>query len=116
MTHDGDDGRTLNQVSGIVHFLLNLTFLIGGDELYLVSEFLGYQHQCVRIETLVDGDHQAQVHAGLDDFGHRDAHHDRKIIDSYELCHLQNPAFKLLLLAGLLHLLGDHLAFLSLVL
>ena len=116
MTHDGDDGRTLYQICRIVHFLLNLAFLIGGDELYLVSEFLGHQHEGIGIETLVDGDHQAQVHAGLDDFGHRDVHHDCQIVDCHKFGHLEYSALKLLLLAGLLHLLGDHLAFLSLVL
>ena len=116
MTHDGDDGRTLDQVCGIVHLLLYLVLCVGCDELDLIAELLGHEHQGVGVQALVDGYHQTQVHAGLDDLGDGEIHHDGQLVDSHELGHLEYPALHLLHLAGLLHLLGDEFAFLSLVL
>jgi len=116
MTHDGDDGRTLDQVCGIIGLFLNLVLVIRSDELDLITELLGYEHQGVGVQALVDGYHQSQVHAGLDDLGDGEIHHDGQLVDSHELGHLEYSALHLLHLAGLLHLLGDELAFLSLVL
>ena len=104
MTHDGDHRRTGDEVLlGVGHFVaLDLLGKPGGDKLDLVTELLGHEDEGLGVETLVDGHHQAEAHAGCDDLDDGGVVHQRsEVVDGHELGDFQD-----LLLSGLsLHLL-----------
>ncbi len=96
VTHNGNDGRSGGEVLFRVDLFFHILMLVGGGEFYLVSEFLGDQHEGFRIETLVYGDHQTQIHAGFDYLGDGGAvHHRGQFVDGDEFRHFENIALHL---------------------
>ena len=118
VAHHGNHRRTFHQVFFAVRFLLlDLFRKLCGDEFHLVAEFFGHQNQGFGIQTLVDGYHHAQGHAGADHLHHRGVVHEGgQVVHRHELRHFQD----FVLCGGGFHLLlgtkGGNLALLLAVL
>ncbi len=82
----------------------------------LEAELLRHDVDGLRIQTLVDGHHQSEVHTSTDDLRDRHVHHRRQLADGHELRDLQFALFQLLLLLFLLHPEGLEFTFLTTVL
>ena len=82
----------------------------------LESELFGHDHHRLGVETLVDRNHQAQVHAGRNHLVDRNVHHRRQLADGDELGHFEDRTLLLLALHLLVQAFGHQLAFLLAVL
>ncbi len=120
MPHHGDDRRPWNEILftvGVLAGLLDLLGQVRRDELDFVAELLGHKHERLGIEPLVDGHHQTQIHARLDDLVDRSVvHQGRKVVHGHELCDFQNFLVGYLLCHLLLGLGGGQLPLLFSVL
>ncbi len=119
VTHHRDDWWTGQQILGTVDLFVAVDLLgdLGGHEFDLVAEFLGHEHEGLRVEALVDGYHQAQAHAGADDLHHRGVvHQGGQVVDGHELGDFQHLVLGQCLLHLFLRTLGGSFALLLAVL
>ena len=119
VTHHSNHRWSCNEiVIGILRFTLcNRICKVCSHELDLITELLGNKHESLGIETLVDGHHHTEAHAGADNLGHRSVvHKSSKVVYSHELRNLQHLLLKLLHLHILLHPLRRRLSLLLSVL
>ncbi len=75
--HDGDNGRTRGQILFAVLFNLDGLLNLCTDKVRLVPEFFRDDGDRLRIQSLVDGYHDAQRHAGRNDLVDIGIHHVR---------------------------------------
>ena len=70
VTHDGNDRSSWSLVVVVIFFLhlFHLKLFLHVDEFNIESKFTGYKFNYFRIETLVDGHHQAKAHTFSDYF------------------------------------------------
>ena len=96
VTHYGNDrGSWLHILRLILYSLLFDGLLdFSGNELDLVTEIFSHEGKGVGIQSLVDGNHKAEVHAGADDLCHRLGYHHSQIVDRNKLGDLQDIALE----------------------
>ncbi len=116
VSHDRYDRRTRNQLLLAVLDSLDSLLYLDRDEFDLEAELLRHDHQSLGVETLVDRDHKAEIHAGRDDLHRRDVHHGSQLAHGNELRHAQYRALHLFALHLLVELLAHLLALLLAVL
>ena len=117
VSHDGHDRRARHEGCLVVDFVVGDRLLdVGRYELDLISELFGHDHHRLGVETLVDRNHQAQVHAGRNHLVDRNVHHRRQLADGDELGHFEDRTLLLLALHLLVQAFGHQLAFLLAVL
>ena len=112
VSHYSDDGRTRNQIFGLVR-LVGLVYgllNVHRNELYLESELLGNDDQCLGVQSLVNRHHESEVHTCGDDFGDRHVHHRGKVAHRDEFGDFKNAVLFLLAFHLLVHTGGDGLA------
>ena len=93
MSHHHHDRRTRNQFILIIGLVFDRLLNLHRDEFDRKSELLGHNHQRFGIETLVDRNHQAEVHAGRNHIVDRYVHHRRQLAHRNELGNLQYRTF-----------------------
>ena len=93
VAHDGHDRWARHPILGVVLLFLNGFRHLGADVFRLEAELLGYDVDRLRVESLIDGDHHTDAHAGGDDLGDGDVHHVGQVVGGDELRELQDPAF-----------------------
>ena len=93
VTHHGHNRGTRHQVFFGIHLLYDGLRHLGTDVFGLIAEFLGHQVDGLGIQTLVDGDHDADTHTRGDDLRHRDVHHVGQFVGGHKLRQLQYLAF-----------------------
>ena len=106
VSHDSDYRWTREEI-----FLCILSFSLSDgvskvcrNELDFIAELLGNKNKGLCIETLVDGYHHSETHAGSDDLCHRSiVHKGREVVYSNELRHLEHLLFEFLQLHLFLH-------------
>jgi hypothetical protein len=93
VAHDGDDRRTGRSMrSSTSASSCKVLLHIGTDELHFEAVLLGDHGEGFGIEALVDAHHHTQREAGLDDVGHRHAHHARQLAGGHEFGDLERHA------------------------
>ena len=116
MTHDGNNGSAWNQIFlSILHFrysLANLSTYIFSSK----AELLSHKVDGLGIHTLVDADHDTNLHTGTDNLSYRHVHHGSQLVGCHELGKLQYLAFCCFVLKLLLHTLTDGITLLTTVL
>ena len=114
VTHDRDDRVARLQILlavllvGIVYLLL----LFRINEFHLETELLRQHGDVLGVKTLVDGDEEADAHAGGDNFGDIDVHQGGQLVGRDKLGHAQGLLILDSLQFLLLDTLMDELAFL----
>ena len=103
VAHDGYDRRSLHEVLFVVAVFVNGLLNVHCDEFDLEAELLGDDDQRLRIEPLVDGDHQSQVHACRDDLRNGNIHHGGQFADRHEFGDLEDGLLHMCLLHRLVH-------------
>ena len=119
VTHHSDDRRPLHEVFlAVLHgILLDDLRNLGRDELHFVAELFRYQHKCLGVKPLVDGNHESEAHAGANDLVHRGVvHKSGKVVHRNEFGNLEHAPLGGFLLQFFLGFLGCQLAFLLAVL
>ena len=110
VTHDRHNRWARHQVllgvfldhDGLLH--------LGADKLHFKAKFFGDDGDGLRIQTLVDGHHDAQRHARRNDFVDPAIHHRGQLGHRDEFGHLQDAFFQLRLEVALLVTLLDGVA------
>ncbi len=75
VTHYSYDRLARQQIIRIIHlFLFYFHLFFGADELYFESELTGDHFDDFRVESLVDGNENAETHTRFDDVGGFDIH------------------------------------------
>ena len=100
VAHDRDDGRTGDEIFGIVLVDFDVFHPDIGHELDIEAVLVGDEGDGVGVEALVDGDHHAEAEPGLNNVGRRHVHHRGELAGRDEL----HDAELALLLAQLFHL------------
>ena len=113
MAHDGDHGRTLNEVFGTILFLADGLCYLGTRVFGLEAELISHNVDGLGIEALVDAHHDAQVHTGCDNLVDGHIHHACQVVGGHELGELQNLALSCCQCSLLAGLLAHLLAFLT---
>ena len=91
VAHHGDHRRTRNEILFPVFLGVELLGEFGSHELDLVAELFRHENQRLGIESLVDRNHQAKIHAGLDDFVDRSVVHEgRQVVHGHEFSDLEH--------------------------
>ena len=119
VTHHGDNRWTRYPILLIVILLfigLNSLYHVCTDILCLEAKLVSYNIDGLRIQTLVDRDHDTNTHAGAYDFCHGHIHHVRQVVRSHKLSQLQHLAFLFLLLQQLVLTLCRSLTFVTAIL
>ena len=116
VTHYGYDWSTWNQVVLIIHFLAHGLLNLGTHVFGLETELLSYHVDGLRIQALVDRNHDTYAHQGRDNLSNADIHHRSQLANGNELSKFQGLAFLLLLTSLILQLLLNSLTLLLTVL
>ncbi len=103
VSHHGHDGRPLHEILLFVAVFVDGFLNVHRDEFHLEPELLGDDHQRLRIESLVDGDHQSEVHAGRNDLRNRGVHHGGQFAHRNELGDFQDGLLHVCLFHRLVH-------------
>ena len=98
VSHHGHDRWTGHPILLVILFLIRVDRLhdIRAHVLGLETELLRHDINRLRIQTLVDGNHDTDAHARADDLRNRDVHHIREVVRRDELRQLQYLALLLL--------------------
>ena len=107
VTHDGHNRLSGHQVRLTVLLDVNGLLHFSRDELRLVPKLLNNNRNCFRIQSLVDGHHDAQSHARRDHVIDTGVHHVRQFRHRHEFSQLQRAGCCLLLREFLLCALLD---------
>ena len=107
VSHDGDNRRTRCQVLFTVLFNLDGLLYLRADEVGLVAEFFCDNGDRLRVQSLVDGYHDAERHAGRNDLVDVGVHHVRQFSNGYKLRQLERHRFLLLALQFLFRTFRD---------
>ena len=91
VTHDGYDRRSWNQVLRIIFIIiiLQVISIFQSDKFYFKTKFAGYQFNDFRIQTLVNGHHDTEVHTLANYIGKAYVHQVGQFTYGHKFCYLQ---------------------------
>ena len=95
VSHHSYDRRTCNPVFFIIIFFISIDGFnhLCTDIFCLETKFVGYDIDRLRIQALVDGNHDTDTHTSSDNLCHRYIHHIGKVVCRNELGQFQYFAF-----------------------
>ncbi len=96
MSHDCHNRRTRQEIFLAVFLRGYCLCHVGAHIFCRESELFGHNVDCLRVKTLIDGNHHAKIHAGGNDIVHRHFHKVCKVVGSHKLRELYHSAFSLL--------------------
>ncbi len=117
VSHHRYDRRTGYPILLVIILLISIDSLnnICAYILSLKAELLSHNIDCLRIQTLVDRNHDANTHTSTNNLRYRYVHHVRQIVGRNELSKLQHLAFQFFLFHQLVLTLHRRIAFITTV-
>ena len=92
VTHDGDDGSAGLEIFVAVDFFDDGFLHFCADKLGAEAKFVGHHLNGLLIEALVDGNHDADAHAGADDLRDGHVHHRGELVGGHKLGEFEHAA------------------------
>ena len=93
VSHHGHNRRTRQQIFLGVGLLVDCLRHFRTDIFCLETEFFCYKVDGLSIESLVDGNHHADIHTCGDNLVDRHIHHQCQVVGCHEFCYAQRLAF-----------------------
>src|SRR5574344_1581468 len=112
MAHHCNDRCTEFQIRFIIFHFTDCFRDLSADIFCLISEFIGNDIDCLRIQTLIDRYHNTQIHTGCDNLIDLRVHHGSQLADGNKLGKFQDFAFCRLLLHLLVQFFLNSITFL----
>src|SRR5574344_2180227 len=112
MAHHCNDRCTEFQIRFIIFHFTDCFRDLSADIFCLISEFIGNDIDCLRIQTLIDRYHNTQIHTGCDNLIDLRVHHGSQLADGNKLGKFQDFALCLLLLHLLVQFFLNSITFL----
>src|SRR5574344_1542854 len=112
MAHHCNDRCTEFQIRFIIFHFTDCFRDLSADIFCLISEFIGNDIDCLRIQTLIDRYHNTQIHTGCDNLIDLRVHHGSQLADGNKLGKFQDFDLCLLLLHLLVQFFLNSITFL----
>ena len=118
VSHHSHDRRTRHPIFFVVVFFIGLNgFHHFGTYIFsLEAKLFGYDINCFRIQTLIDGNHDTDTHTSRNNLCNRNIHHVGEVVGCHEFGQLQYLAFHFFLFHQFVFTLLDGIAFVATVL